>query len=92
MTDLTLASHAEIVAEINRRYPSYVLVVTHPIDGKPGAFGHRIDMHGQTGLHEPLGLARLAVHQLLVLMARQPGYVAIGTPPLDHQPPTPGSA
>lgn len=92
MTDLTFASHEEIVAEIGRRYPSYLLVVTHRVEGQTGAaaFAHRLDFNGATGRHEPLGLAHIAADEITKIGDRTRRITIGGIPPLDppHVPPT----
>jgi hypothetical protein len=92
MTDLSLASHEEIVAELGRRYPCYVLVVIHTREGMSGLH-QRCDFSRNRGIHEPYGLALMAAGNILRISEAQPGYVATGTPPLDPPiPPRPPTA
>lgn len=61
MTDLSYASHAEIVLELQRRYPVYILAVVHPSEGQLG-LNSRVDFGSKSGSpHDTIGLANFAV-------------------------------
>jgi hypothetical protein len=58
MPDLELASFDEIQAELNRRYPSFVLSVLFVPEGyREGDLPQRITFGGKLGVLSSLGLA-----------------------------------
>ncbi len=91
MTDLTFVSHEELIAELGRRYPTYLLSVVYRPEGQPNMFAQRLDYGcGQVGVHAVLGLAHMAVNSLECLIAKSAGpFFQIPTP-LDPPPTNPG--
>lgn len=85
MTDLSLATHEEIIAEIARRYPCHVVAVIHRAEGQTNpdiGLSTRIDFCAKRGFAEAYGLAMIAVESI---RARFSGtsFSSTGIPPLD---------
>lgn len=80
--DLSLVPYDQIFAEFQRRYPTGVLAIIHPIDGKPGVGGTRLETWGRSGI-EILGLAELAYRNQLKNVMGTLGALPAGGMPLE---------
>ena len=79
MTDLSLASHAEIVAEIGRRYSAYVFVVLYQAEGVNG-LQTRVEFSSNRGFPEPYGLAMMAAGSIQMLSLAKMAQLKDDTP------------
>jgi hypothetical protein len=87
MADLTFVPFEDIVAELNRRFPAFVIAVTFVPEGKKNP-GERISWGGRSeSLPACFGLANMAVDQLRAFNFNNSQRLMGQNPPLD--PPSP---